>query len=314
MMDEGVLWAPDGRHFAVLSMDSGSVFNVYLFDREGTWVGEAPGDKAAWVGDNALMVLPYDPTSQDGLVPAYIASIGYNDVGTMQVLPGRYSGIVGSDTCAVALETAQGYALWLNGSLQPAVVCGCGVLAISPDGSLIAVEDSIGVKVVETADGRNVRSWPHLGTGAHPNASFSPDGQHLALSDVYGSLNTLVSLSISNGRRADLLTGHFASGGTWSGNAQLLAGDDAGGWWLLAADGASARRAGLPTFSSAAVSSSAGSIAAVDDSGSMLLVSRSDETAATPLPSRDEFLLYWSPDGSEIVVGCESGVVVVARP
>jgi hypothetical protein len=314
MLDEGVLWAPDGRHFAVLSMDSGSVFNVYVFDKDGTWVGEAPGDKAAWVGDHTLIVLPHDPTSQDGLVPAYLASIGYNDVSTMQALPGRYSDIVGNNTGTIALETAQGYALWLNGSLQPAVACGCGPLAISADGSLVAIEDSTGVKVVKAADGQDVRSWPTVGTGASPNASFSPDGQHLALSDVYGSLDTLVSLSVSNGRRADLLAGHFASGGTWSGNAQLLAGDDAGAWWLLAPDGTSARRVGLPSFSSAAVMSSAGSIAAVDDAGSTLLISRSGKTTATALPSRDESLLYWSPDGSEIVVGCESGAVVVARP
>jgi hypothetical protein len=314
MQDEGVLWAPDGNHFAVMSGDPGGVDNVYLFDRAGTWVGEAPGGAAAWASDSTLIVLPSDPTSQDGLLMAYIASIGYNDVSTMPALPGRYSDIMGSGYGTAALPTAHGYAVWRNGSLKPEVECDCGPVAVSADGSLVAIEDSTGLKVVDTGSGQDLRSWPDLQTGAHLHAGFSPNGRYLALDSVYGSLNTLVVLNVSDGRRADLLAGHFASGGTWSGNAQLLAGDDAGGWWLLPADGTGAGRAALSSFASAAVMSSTGSVAAVDDAGTTLLISRSGKTTAFALPSRDEFLLYWSPDGTQLVVGCDSGAVVLIRP
>jgi hypothetical protein len=313
MKYEGVLWAPDGRHFAVLSADASSVFNVYIFDRAGTWVGQAPGWAAAWASDTTLIVLPSDPTSPDGLLIAYVASIGYNDVSTMPALRGRYRSIQGSGRGAAVLATAQGYAVWVNGSLQPEVECGCGPLAISSDGSLVAIEDSTGLAVVKTGSGQDVRSWPGLQTGAHLQASFSPGGQHLALSDVDGSLNTLVVLNVSDGRREDLLAGHFVYNGTWAKDEQVFAGDDSGGWWFLPVDGASPIRAELSTSSRDAVASSTGAVVAVDDTGSTLLVERSGTSRTWALPSA-ALGLQWSPDVSEIVVGCESGAVVVARP
>jgi hypothetical protein len=313
MQDEGVLWAPDGRHFAVLSADSSSVFNVYIFDSAGTWVGKAPGWAAAWASDNTLIVLPSDAASPDGLLTAYIASIGYNDVSTMSALPGRYGDIQGSGRGAALLTTAHGYAVWLDGSLQPKVECGCGPLAISTDGSLVASEDSTGLTVVKTGSGQDVRSWPGLRTGAHLQASFSPDGQHLALSDVDGSLNTLVVLNVSDGRREDLLAGHFVYNGTWASDEQVFAGDDSGGWWFLPVDGASPIRAELSTSSRDAVASSTGAVAAVDDTGSTLLVEKSGKSRTWALPSA-ALGLQWSPNGSELVVGCESGALVVAQP
>jgi hypothetical protein len=313
MQDEGVLWAPDGKHFALLSGDPGGVSNVYLFDKVGTWVGEAPGWAAAWASDNTLIVLPSDPTSPDGLLTAYIASIGYNNVSTMRALPGRYSDIVGSGYGTAALPTAHGYAIWLDGSLKPEVGCGCGPVAVSADGSLVAIENSIGLKVVETGSGQDVQSWPDLHTGAHLHASFSPDGRHVTVTSVYGSLNTLVVLTVSDGRRADLLPGHFANNGTWVNNDRLFAGDDSGGWWFLPADGANPKTAGPPSGSWAAVASSTGSIAAVDEDGTTLSITTSGKTRTLTLPPK-ALGLHWSPDGTQLVVGCEAGAVVVVRP
>ena len=124
MEDEGVLWAPDGRHFAVLGTDAG-VSNVYIFDSSGIWVGEAPASRASWASDDSLLVLPWDPTTSDGLLTAYTASFGYNHVSTMEALPGRYSDIIGSGEGAAALPTTDGYAIWRNGSLQQEVRRGC---------------------------------------------------------------------------------------------------------------------------------------------------------------------------------------------
>ncbi|HEY5487316.1 MAG TPA: hypothetical protein VIK06_06695 [Candidatus Limnocylindrales bacterium] len=310
MQDEGVLWAPDGQHFAVLSSDSNDVLNVYIFDSAGTWVGEAPGARAAWTGDHTLLVLPWDPTTQDGLQTAYIASFGYNDVSTMPALPGRYSDILGGGQGAAALPTAHGYAIWRNGSLQPEVDCDCGPVAVSADGSLVAIEGSIGVSVVKTGGGQNVRSWPGLQTGPHLHASFSPDGQHVALDSVYGSLNTLVVLNVSDGRRAELLAGHFVYNGAWVDNGQLFAGDDAGGWWFLPADGSSPKPAGLPSGSRGAVASSTDSLASVDDPGTTLRIDRSGKIRTLALPSHEQYL-YWSPDGTELVVTCESLAVAL---
>ena len=312
MQDEGVEWAPDGRHFTVLSTDAG-VANVYIFDSSGTWVGEAPGSRASWISDDRLLVLPWDPTTSDGLLTAYIASFGYNDVSTMQALPGRYGDILGSGGGAAALPTGDGYAIWRNGSLQPEVKCDCGPVAISPDGSLVAVEDSIGMGVVKTGTGQNVRSWPGLQTGAHLHASFSPDSRHVALNSVYGSLNTLVVLNVSDGRRHDLLAGHFVYGGAWVDNSRLFAGDDAGGWWFLPADASSPKPAGLPSGSGSAVTSSTGSIAAVDSVGTTLSIATSGKTGTLTLPSQ-ALDLHWSPDGSGLVVACQSGAVILVRP
>jgi hypothetical protein len=312
MQDEEVLWAPDGRHFAIPSTDAG-VSNVHIFDSSGIWVGEAPGSRASWASDDTLLVLPLDSTTSDGLLTAYIASFGYNDVSTMEALPGRYSDIIGSGEGAAALPTAHGYAVWRNGSLQPEVKCDCGPVAISADGSLVAIEDSTGLMVVRTGNGQNVQSWPGLQTGAHLHASFSPDGRHVALNSVYGSLNTLVALNVSDGRRADLLAGHFVYNGAWVDNDRLFAGDDSGGWWLLPADGSRPKTAGLPMGSWAAVTSSTGSIAALDSSGTKLSVATSGKNRTLALPS-PALGLHWSPDGLELVAGCESGAVILVRP
>lgn len=311
MQDEGVLWSPDGQHFALVSADASAVFNVYMFDKAGVWVGEAPGWAVAWASDDSLIVLPYDPTSQDGLLPAYLAKIGYNDVSTMQVLPGRYRRVVGNGHGTAALETAQGYAMWLNGSLLPEVGCACSPLSVSTDGRLVAVEDT-GVKVVKTDSGQDVQGWPNLALGAHTHASFSPDGQHLSVSDVDGSLNTLVVLNISNGRRTDLLAGHFSYSGTWMSSGQLFAGDDTGAWWTVPIDGSSPKRTELPNSSRDAVPSSTGMVAAVNDPGSTLLIEQSGKTRTSTLPS-PALALYWSPDGTELVVSCESGAVLLAQ-
>jgi hypothetical protein len=300
-------------HFAVLSGDPGGVSTVYIFDKGGEWVGEAPGSAFAWASDTTLIVLPLDPTSPDGLLTAYTASIGYNDLATMRALPGRYSDVLGGGHAAAVLATAQGYAVWLDGSLQPEVECGCGPLAISTDGSLVALEDSTGLTVAKTVTGQDVHFWPGLQTGAHLHASFSSDGRHLALSDVDGSLKTLVVLNVADGQRENLLAGHFVYNGTWASDAQVFAGDDSGGWWFLPVDGASPKRAGLPTSSRDAVASSTGTVAAVNDAGSTLLVEKSGTSRTWALPSA-ALGLHWSPDGSEIVVGCESGAVVLARP
>jgi WD40 repeat protein len=316
MVGGEVLWAPDGQHFAVIS--SGDK-NVHMFDKAGTWVGEAPAWEAAWGGDDTLIVLPDDPTSTDDFLTAYIAHIGYNDLSTMQALPGRYEFLHGNGNGTVALQTAQGYAVWLNGSLKPEIDCGCVPLVVSPDGSLVASMASTGLKVAKTASGQDVRSWPDVVVGAHPTAGFSPDGKHLAVSSVDGSLNTLVVLTVSDGRRTDLLPGHFAYNGTWVDNGRLFAGDDSGGWWFLRADGASPKRAGLPSGSWAAVTSSTGSIAAVDDYGTTLLITTSGKTSTVGLPSHAAGL-YWSPDGTELVVTCNPDVlgrdaqVVLLRP
>ena len=311
MQDEGVLWAPDGRHFAVLGTDAG-VSNVYIFDSSGIWVGGAPASRASWASDDSLLVLPWDPTTSDGLLTAYTASFGYNDVSTMEALPGRYSDIIGSGGGAAALPTTDGYAIWRNGSLQQEVKCDCGPVAISADGSLVAVEDSGGLSVVNTGSGRKVQSWPGLQTGAHLHASFSPDGRQVALNSVYGSSDTLVVLNLADDRRAGLLAGHFAYNGAWVDNAQLFAGDDSGGWWFLPADGSSPKPAGVSIGSWAAVASSTGSIAAVDGSGTTLSIETSGKTRTLALPSQ-ALSLNWSPDGSELVVGCESLAVLLVR-
>lgn len=313
MQVEGVFWAPDDKHFAVLSMDAGNVFNVYMFDSAGNWVGEAPGWGAAWAGDSTLIVLPYDPASADRSLAAYVASIGYNDIGTMVSLPGRYSGLLGNEQGGVVLENAQGYATWLSGSLLPEMECGCSPLSVSSDGSLMAVEDSAGLQVVRTGNGQVVQSWPDLRAGQHANATFSPDGLHLALSGVNGSLNTLAVLDITDGQRTDLLAGHLTYGGTWVDNAKLLAGDDAGTWWFLSLDGSTNKLTDLPTWSSDALTSSTGSIAAVDPAGHHLLIDRSGKTTSLALPAQALYL-HWSHDGSQIVAGCELSVVLLVRP
>lgn len=312
LQDEGVLWAPDGRHFAVISLDGGS-YNVYMFDKVGTWVGEAPGMVAVWVDDDTMIVLPNDPTSQDLLSTAYVAHIGYNDMSTMRALAGRYQGLLGNGTGIVALQTAQGYAIWRNGSLLPEV-SGGGPLSVSSDGSLVAVEDSSGLKVVKTDSGQVVRSWPDLHTGAHATASFSPDGRHLAMTDINGSLNSGVVLDVSDGKKTTLLEGHFVYGGTWVGNDRIFAGDDAGAWWLLSLGGAKTRLTDVPDWWYGAVSSG-GSVAADDlhaGSGTKLRITKSGKTTTLALPCQGMYL-HWSPDGTELVVGCDSQVLLV-RP
>ncbi len=313
MQGEGALWAPDGEHFAVLSADSNDVFNVYVFNRAGIWVGEAPASRAAWVGNDTLLVLPWDPTAQDGLLAAYVASFGYNDVSSMPALPGRYTDIIGSGEGAAALPTAHGYAVWHDGSLAPEVVCDCGPVAISADGNLVAVEDSAGLKVVSTGSGQDVQSWSGLLTGAHLHASFSPDGRRVALTSVSGSLNTLVVLNLSEGHRVNLLAGHFAYNGAWVDNELLFAGDDLGEWWFVPADGAKPRTAGLPPGSQIAVASAAGAIAAVDGYGTTLAIATAGKIRTLKLPSRALYL-YWSPEHTELIVTCELGAVVLATP
>ena len=310
MQDGGVIWSPDGRHFAVPDGDSSG--NVYIFDKAGVWVGEAPGWEAAWASDDSLIVLPYDPTAENGLA-AYVATVGFNDVSTMRALPGKYTQIVANGRGTVALESAQGYAIWLNGSLLSEVECGCSPLAVSADGTLVALENA-GLTVAKTYNGQSVQTWPNVGFGAHPRASFSPDGQNLAVSDVVGSLNTLVVLNVSDGRRRDFLAGHFVYNGTWTTNAQLFAGDDVGGWWNVRIDGSSPTRSELPSWSQAGVASSTGSVAAVNDAGTTLLIEKSGKTTSLVLPSPAPALLYWSPDGTGLIVTCESGQVILAHP
>jgi len=318
MVGGEVLWAPDGQHFAVISSGGGDK-NVYMFDKAGTWVGEAPAWEAAWGGNDTLIVLASDPTSNDDFATAYIAHIGYNGLGTMQALPGRYEFLYGNGNGTVALQTAQGYAVWRNGSLLPEVV-GDGPLSISSDGSLMAVEDPSGLAVVRTDTGQVVRSWPEISMGKYPGGSLSPDGRHLALTGVIGSPGNLVVLSVSDGKRTDLLKGGGVYRETWVGNDRMFAGDDAEAWWLLSLDGARTRLGnGGTAYRDGAISTQGWAALVPEASLGTVQITTSGKTSTVALPSPATGL-YWSPDGTELVVTCNPDVlgrdaqVVLLRP
>jgi WD40 repeat protein len=318
MVGGEALWAPDGQHFAVISSGSGDS-NVYIFDKAGTWVGEAPAWEAAWSGDDTLIVLPYDPTSNNDFATAYIAHIGYNGLGTMLALPGRYEFLYGNGNGTVALQTAQGYAVWRNGSLLPEVV-GDGPISISSDGSLMAFQDQSSLRVVTTDDGKEVRSWPGLPAGPHPQASFSPDGRHLLVTDFAYPLQSLVVLNVSDGKKTTMLTGTAVYRGTWVGNDRIFAVADAGAWWLVSLDGARTRLGnGGTAYRDGAISTQGWAALVPEASLGTVEITRSGKTSTVALPSPATGL-YWSPDGTELVVTCNPDVlgrdaqVVLLRP
>jgi hypothetical protein len=267
------------------------------------------------------MVLPLDSPIQNVFRTAYIAGIGYNDLSTMQAIPGLYEDLLGNGNGTVALNTDGGYVIWHDGALLPEVTNRDSPLSISRDGSLIAVNTSspYALNVVRTDTGQIVRSWPDLPAGPHPGASFSPDGRHLWVNDFEYPQQSLVLLNVADGKKTTLLTATSVYGATWDGNARIFSGGDAGSWWLLSLDGGKTRMPDVPAGSVYASISSAGWIAAAGSDSTTLTIVRAAKPTTLTLPA-PPFPLSWSPDGTELVVACDPQIqgqdqqVVLVRP
>ncbi len=306
MISQDVIWSPDMSHFAVVSQVDSGTFTVFMFDKSGSWVGQAPGREAAWANNQELLVLPV-AMDRGFLSTAFIATVGYNDEKTMSALPGRYSHLLGGANGTVSLMTESAYAIWRSGTLQkqrPGEV-----LAISPDGSLLAVDGVAGLRVEKASDGQVVRSWPEVRLGRYPTASFSQDQSHLVMTDVVGSKDALDVLTIRDGSATGLLAGSVAYGPTWLADQRIFAGDSAGSWWLISLDGKQTKMATIqPTARAAAISPDGAKWAAIDENGKLVIEGSGGalNLDTPPGPSR----LYWSPDGTELVVVGGSKVAV----
>ena len=172
----GPVWSPDGRRLAFVAKDDHIAANsLYIADADGSQVTrlftvEAPGHNApyvapAWSPDGRLIAFAHFDRAESRM-RLYTVSLDGSD------LAGRH--VARSDAATVS-ELARG----TSPKIMHDVPRSTGSLEWSPDGTAILVAANPGPVYVVAADDSNVRV---IGHGS--NASWSPDGSRIAISQV----------------------------------------------------------------------------------------------------------------------------------
>ncbi|HEY5486312.1 MAG TPA: hypothetical protein VIK06_01580 [Candidatus Limnocylindrales bacterium] len=215
-----VLWAPDGKTFAVLDQVPAV---IHFFSRAGKSLGDVPGRNMAWIDATKYIVLRW-PDADPSAAQAFIGRVGQT---VLTQIPGVYGygeDMLGNGHGAVALplpSVNEQYVVWSDGRLsQPRP--GWPV-AWSNDGQELAVlyDDQSAVQswfYVVGLSGQRLAAV-NLGEVAEGlQVLFSPDGRKVALS--VGPDLTPCILDIPTGRTVSF--GSWARSIAWASDTRLL--------------------------------------------------------------------------------------------
>jgi hypothetical protein len=214
-----VLWAPDGKTFAVLDQVTAV---IHFFSRAGKSLGDVPGRNMAWIDATKYIVLRW-PDSDPSAAQAFIGRVGQT---ALTQIPGvYYEELVGNGHGAVALvlPSMNDYVVWSSGQLSKAR--SGKPVSWSADGQELALLHVDYLTLQASAEvvglsGQRLAAAPSLKSFAEGLAVlFSPDGHRVALSAGPGRLPFIV----------DIATGRTTSVGTtpvvsmaWASDTRLL--------------------------------------------------------------------------------------------
>jgi hypothetical protein len=214
-----VLWAPDGKTFAVLDQVPAV---IHFFSRAGKSLGDTPGRNVAWIDATRYILLRWLDAGSF-TTQAFIGQVGQTE---LTQIPGVYGEeLLGNGHGAVAL-TMPGvnsqYVLWSSSEVskpragQP--------VSWSKDGRELAVVyiDQAAVKVwfeVVGLTGQRIAAVDVGGLVEGLQVAFSPDGRNVALSAGPRSLPCI--LNVPTGRTVSMGSAPAISI-AWAGDTRLL--------------------------------------------------------------------------------------------
>lgn len=188
------IWSPDGSKLLVSSGTAGD--GEYVLDSTGKVVTtlDFPAGIAnrVWSPDNKLIVNSLDIHDQNNVketINTVDANNG-NKTATTQLPEGAVVGFSADGKLALVQHFSKGnktatLTLWdVNAGKQasstsfPAAAFGA---QLSPDGSLLALDQKGKIEIYNTADGKLLTSFANKATGENaPTLAWSPDGKYLA--------------------------------------------------------------------------------------------------------------------------------------
>jgi RNA polymerase sigma factor (sigma-70 family) len=208
----------------------------------------------------------------------------------------------------VVWDALSGKELWRTADQQR----GCGAVAVSPDGKLLAAGLGRGsVMTFDFPSGRELTRTAGLGTGAPAAAAFSPDGKLLAVGDSGGGIHLLDPVgrlvSSSRGSRPITALAFLADGSRLAYTDGLKA--------VVTMDTATRKPAtaftGTDTIRTLAVTGDGKQLATVEAGGTIRLWDVATAREERHFLARGVVnALAFSPDGKRIVTAGEDGAIV----
>jgi hypothetical protein len=297
-----VLWAPDGKTFAVLDQIPAV---VHFFSRAGKSLGDIPGRNLAWIDATRYILLRWPDANPSG-AQAFIGRVGQT---VLTQIPGVYGeDLVGNRHGAVALVlpgVEWQYVLWSNGEMSKPRAG--DPVSWSKDGQELALLhiDHLTLQAwaeVVGLSGQRLAAVPSLESFAEGLVVlFSADGHKLALSAGPGRLPFI--LDIATSRAITVGTTPLVSM-AWASDTRLLTVPEDPIPRSLDAWDIEGKPVQIPYQPADRVSvSSDGAVAILQESTPSIVLLNSP-TKLISLPGSPLAPPVWSPDGKVAIVIC----------
>jgi hypothetical protein len=186
----GPVWSPDGNKLFVSSGSAGS--NAYILDSTGKIITRlsfpAGVNSRVWSPDNTLVINSLDAHDENNIKENInIVDVNNGNKVTTTLLP---EGVVVGFSANGKLALVQHFSknnltIWdINAEKQAgnaSFPIATSDAQLSPDGSLLALDNEGKIKIYSTTDGKQLASFEHKVTGYNTRTlAWSPDGKYLA--------------------------------------------------------------------------------------------------------------------------------------